>query len=318
MLTLLRPAASLLSSKGQRARLSILIYHRVLETADPLLKGVVDAAQFSWQMRLLAEHFNVLPLEQAVLRLRQGTLPARAVCITFDDGYADNASIALPILKSYSLNATFFIATGFLDGGRMWNDTVIEAVRGLTEGSVDLSAIGLTKYSIHSDVDRLDLIKRILQLRFQAPEDRQKITDYLSSLVSKLPDNLMMTSEQVQKLHRSGMGIGGHTVNHPILTHLDDAIAQQEIATNKEQLESLINAPVTLFAYPNGRPGEDYDNKHADIVRELGFSAAVSTAWGVANNSSNFWQLPRFTPWDRTPARFMARLMLNYRQLKVA
>ena len=318
MLSFLRPAASLLSAKGQKARLSILIYHRVLEARDPLHPDIVDAAQFRWQMQLLAQHFNVLPLDQALLRLRQGTLPTRTVCITFDDGYADNASVALPILKDYQLSATFFIATGLLDGGRMWNDTVLEAIRRLPTGTVDLHAIGLAQHTVQSDADRIALFKQVLPLRFQPPPERQRVADYLSSLVTELPDNLMMSSSQVQELYNSGMGIGGHTVNHPILSRLDDTTARQEIADNKQQLEALINAPVTLFAYPNGRPGEDYASKHVAIVRELGFSAAVSTACGVASSSSDFWQLPRFTPWDRTPTRFMARLMLNYRQLKAA
>jgi len=68
-------------------------------------------------------------LSDAITRLRRGTLPSCAVSITFDDGYADNAENALPLLQKYAITATFFIASGFIDGGRMWNDTVIESVR---------------------------------------------------------------------------------------------------------------------------------------------------------------------------------------------
>ena len=71
----------------------------------------------------------MIPLDVAVDALKTGKLPARAAAITFDDGYADNRSIALPILKQHGLSATFFIATGYLNGGRMWNDTIIEAIR---------------------------------------------------------------------------------------------------------------------------------------------------------------------------------------------
>ncbi len=66
--------------------------------------------------------FNVMPLDAAVNALKKRNLPARAMAITFDDGYADNQVTALPILKQHGLSATFFIATGYLDGGRMWNE----------------------------------------------------------------------------------------------------------------------------------------------------------------------------------------------------
>ena len=87
--------------------------------------------------------FNVIPLLDAVRHSAAGTLPPRAACITFDDGYADNAEVALPILQRHKLHATFFVATGFLNGGRMWNDTIIELVRRAPDGVLDFSAFGL-------------------------------------------------------------------------------------------------------------------------------------------------------------------------------
>jgi peptidoglycan/xylan/chitin deacetylase (PgdA/CDA1 family) len=63
--------------------------------------------------------------------------------ITFDDGYADNVEVALPILLRYEIAADFFVSTGFLDGGRMWNDTVIEAFRATPLDRVDLGDFGL-------------------------------------------------------------------------------------------------------------------------------------------------------------------------------
>ena len=94
-------------------------------------------------MALLAAHFTVLPLSEAVERLARGALPARAVCVTFDDGYADNYAVAAPILPGMGSAATFFVAARYLDGGRMWNDTIIEAVRRATGPTLELSGLGL-------------------------------------------------------------------------------------------------------------------------------------------------------------------------------
>jgi hypothetical protein len=92
----------LLSPGGKRG-LSILIYHRVLREADPLFPGEVTSADFAMQLALLRSCFNVIPLLDAVRHAKAGTLPPRAACITFDDGYADNAEVALPLLQQYGL-----------------------------------------------------------------------------------------------------------------------------------------------------------------------------------------------------------------------
>src|SRR4029077_1157464 len=88
-----RTAIRALSPPGPRARLSIFIYHRVLPEPDPLFPEQVDAAAFRRQLEWIKELFNLLALDDAVSRLERNALPARAACITFDDGYADNADI---------------------------------------------------------------------------------------------------------------------------------------------------------------------------------------------------------------------------------
>jgi peptidoglycan/xylan/chitin deacetylase (PgdA/CDA1 family) len=75
-----------------RGKLLILTYHRVCPEPDALIPDNAHAAGFGRQMQVLARAFRVLPLTEAVERLHAATLPARAVCITFDDGYADNVS----------------------------------------------------------------------------------------------------------------------------------------------------------------------------------------------------------------------------------
>jgi peptidoglycan/xylan/chitin deacetylase (PgdA/CDA1 family) len=108
------------------------------------------------------------------------------------------------------------------------------------------------------------------------------------------------------------MEIGAHTVSHRLLSKLADDEARAEIETSRNVLREITNREIPVFAYPNGRPGQDYGPRDVEIVRQLGFVGAVSTAWGVASRASDPFQLPRFTPWDRTPMRFTARLLHNY------
>src|SRR5687767_7700846 len=109
---LMRMAGTMLSRGGTAGSLLILIYHRVLAQRDPMLPSEPTADEFAAQIDLLKQNFNVLPLLEAGERLKKGSLPPRAVCITFDDGYANNLEIAEPILSARNCPATVFVAPG--------------------------------------------------------------------------------------------------------------------------------------------------------------------------------------------------------------
>jgi len=274
---------------------------------------IPDAAQFERQMRWVGRWFNVLPAAEAVQRLQRGDLPARALAITFDDGYADNATLAAPLLRSLGLSATFFVTTGVLDGGRMWNDTVIEALRAAAPGTLDLSAIGLGVHEIGDAASRRALALRIIAAikRDPAAVRGERVARIADTVGAPLPDDLMMSSAQVRSLIALGMSVGAHTVTHPILSRIDDAAARSEIERGRDDLEQITGGRVELFAYPNGVPEVDYQARHVQMVRRCGFVAAMSTAHGCAGAGADPFQLPRFTPWDRSPARYGLRMTAN-------
>jgi peptidoglycan/xylan/chitin deacetylase (PgdA/CDA1 family) len=258
----------------------------------------------------------VLPLDQAAARLKAGTLPARALSITFDDGYADNQAVALPILKRHGLTATFFVSTGFLDGGRMWNDTIAEAFRRGAGPALDLRDLFDDPAALYPlatpEQRRHGLETVILKAKYLPVAERLTLVGRIAERSgAALPEDLMMTRAQVVALRRAGMQIGAHTVSHPILARLGEAEARAEILDSKRFLEDLLDERVGLFAYPNGKPAEDFTPESVAIARSAGFDAAVSTAWGAANARTDPFQLPRFTPWDRTRVRFGARMLGN-------
>jgi peptidoglycan/xylan/chitin deacetylase (PgdA/CDA1 family) len=308
----LRIPLRMLSPAGRRGRLTIVIFHRVHARPDPLFPNEAHAKVFGERLFWLRSWFNVLPLGEAVAALARGALPERALAITFDDGYADNVTVALPILRQLGLHATFFVAAGFLDGGVMWNDVVIEAVRA-AQSPLDLSGLGLGRHAIDSSASRRATIKTILAaLKYRPLAERQAMTQRIAAISGAAhPANLMMTSEQLRELAAEGMGVGGHTMTHPILAQLDDAAARREIADGRDALAAIVRQPITLFAYPNGKPNVDYRAVHVQMAKTLGFAAAVSTAWGAARTGDTLHELPRFTPWDRTPLRYGARLARN-------
>jgi len=299
---------------GNSKRLTVLIFHRVLPEVDPLSPDEMHAARFDALVGTLVQFFNVLPMDEALSRLKAGTLPTRSVAITFDDGYADNYTIACPILIKHGVKATFFVASGFLDGGIMWNDVAREALRGFQGDRLDLGWLELGVCSVATEGERHRLTERILpKLKYLTPEGRQQaLARFVAETRVVVPKDLMMTTAQLQQLQAAGMEIGGHTMDHPILAVLSEDEARQQIADNRAHLTRMLGRAPRYFAYPNGRPDQDYQAVHARIARELGYEAAFTTTYGSAGPESGMFELPRFTPWDRDALRFSLRLGHNF------
>lgn len=311
---LIKSLLTAVSPAGLQGKLAIFIFHRVFPVPDALMPDEPDIKRFDEIMGWLAYWFNVLPLDEAIARLKNGDLPQRAAAITFDDGYADNLICAVPVLKKHGLSATFFIATGFLDGGCMWNDTLIESLRLTTLPELDASRFGLGNLPLASLENKRSAIDKLIPAIKHLPATaRHEAVEYVrESCGCVLPDNLMLTIPQLRELRAAGMGIGAHTISHPILAALDESAARREIAESRARLEALLDERIGLFAYPNGKAGADYTARHAAIVKSLGFDAAVATNWGMCSQGSDFYQLPRFTPWDKTRSRFGLRMLKTY------
>lgn len=301
-------------SVAGRGRLVVLTYHRIPPAPDPLLPDQPSAQSFAVQMRFLRSNFNVLPLGEALDALYQGRLPARAAAITFDDGYANNCTVALPVLREQGMVATFFVASGYLDGGRMWNDTVIEAVRAWQSTIMDLSSVGLDVYPLNDMAERRAALAAVLaRLKYLGQARRDELAAWLAEASgATLPNDLMMTSAQVRQLSEQGMEVGGHTVTHPILAAIDDEQVRAEVVQNREHLAALTGRQPRLFAYPNGTPGKDFLPHHPALVLGCGYDYALTTAWGAARPDTDRGQVPRVGLWSRSPARMTANLLRAY------
>ncbi len=312
-----RGAGRWLSAGPEGRRLVILHYHRVPEVTDPMNPDLLERPVFAMHMQALADVFNVVPLSEGLEQLRAGTLPPRAVAITFDDGYADNYQVALPVLQQFRLPAAFFVAAGFLDGGCMFNDLVVEACRVAPAGAwhTGVEELGICQVAMAVPA-RVQLAGQLIsRLKYLGADERLSAArSLLRSASGTQPDHLMMTSDELRALYSAGMEIGGHTLSHPILARLPDDEAEREIRAGKAALESLLGARVAHFAYPNGKPLADYLPRDVALARAAGFSAALTTVWAGARRTGDTFQIPRVGSWDRSRERFCARLLRCYRQ----
>lgn len=296
---------------GERAALPVLMYHRVLAEHDPLQSDIHTARTMDRQFQTLARCFKVMPLDEAAALLREGRLPPRAVSITFDDGYRDNHTLALPLLQKHGLTATFYVSSGFLNGGVMFHDVLVETVRHAPSGPLDLGLADAPKVTLGDVPSRIQALQTLVrQIKYLDPEQRAALSErLLQSLGSKAPRHLMMDDAQVRDMARAGMSVGGHTHQHQILARLDEATAWQEICSNADTLSTLTGQRVTSFAYPNGKPGTDYGAPHVDMVRRAGFLNAVSTRNGVGLREAPRFELPRFVLNETSTVGILLRML---------
>lgn len=114
-----------------------------------------------------------------------------------------------------------------------------------------------------------------------------------------------MNWEQVGELRRGGFDIGAHTINHADLGVLDKAQARAELVGSRDELERRLGEPVSLFAYPYGRP-EQLSEENRALVRELGFRCAPSCYGGRVHSADDPYRLKRqpISPWFTSPSQF--------------
>ncbi len=266
----------------------VITYHRVLDdyAKDPFALGMVTQKQdFKAQMQLLKQHFDIRQANDVIAATKAGeTLNKPTVSITFDDGYLDNLNNALPILQELQLQATLYVATGGLDTAQMlWWDRVIYAIHQSSANTLD--------------VRNLDITGCDSPLELSPPNKKRSVETLLDGLwttdlsrcmraVDAIEDQLnvttnqhwapRMSSEQLRSFQQAGMEIGAHSIHHHDMSQLDQTRLQQELSESKSTLETLLDKPVTGFAYPAGR--------HSEVViestRAAGYEYAMSTIRG--------------------------------------
>jgi peptidoglycan/xylan/chitin deacetylase (PgdA/CDA1 family) len=287
----------------------VLIYHRVGDDGDAFVPAM-SVAGFARHMRCLREHFHPMSLSAVLAAAARREVPPRAVAVTFDDGYLDVHTHALPILRRYAIPATVYVATAFMEDGRpMWNDRIGAAFRS-PQRAVFEGVDGLPRFSLDTPADRERAARRVISaLKRRAPLERDRLTAAVlhALAVPATTGPQMLRWEQVRALHAAGIDIGAHTVHHPILTTLSPDEAAAEILGSKRTIEDQLQTKAEHFAYPNGTP-EDFDATTQAHVEQAGFTSAASTVFGLNTAATDRFALRRGGPWEEEAAVFTAKL----------
>ena len=290
-------------------RVPILTFHRVNDDNDPFMASLPTSV-FAARMAHIARHYKVLTVEELSARLRDGTAPRNALAITFDDGYRDNLTHAAPILRSLGLPATIFVVTGHIDSPHaLWFDRLALAFKSATARQVEL--MDGRVFPLATVTGRLAALDAARAHLKQVPDDeRSPSLEHLIQALKPTPERpkrLMLSWDEVVALRGLGFTIGAHTITHPIMSRLTPSQVRSEVHGSKATIEKALGSPVQAFAYPNGQP-EDYNEAVTDVVREAGFTCAVTTNRGLNDADTPVLELRRGGPWEEHVPTYALKL----------
>ena len=285
-----------------RRRLPILMYHGLApRPLAPACWQQLDVASFRRQIEWVAAHYRVLPLEEALSRLYAGTLPERALAVTFDDGYASNLELGLPILEAFRVPATVFLVTDLVGTvGVPWADRLYLALARTNVASASSTALALEAAPLSSDADRARAYETAVRAAKALPRAAKDAA--LSRLVADLGQDgpfdpgvfRMLSWDDVAALSRSGLvTVASHTRTHQILSRCTDAEVHAEVGPAHEELARRVGRTPNVMAYPVGR-AIDYDARAIAAVEGAGIPFALTTVEGFAGPESAPRELPRF------------------------
>ena len=302
MKPLLRAAARRLGAhhawrRRNRARLLICCYHGLRADDDPTRHWLlIPESEFAAQMEYLHRYYRCLPLDDALAEMTGPGLAGPTACVTFDDGYLSNRTMAQPILERFGIPATVYLATGFI-GKRasLWTTVIEHAFLQSEPGQLDLREWHLGTVPVGPDSIR-HAQRLVATLKTFSAERRRQAH---AAIRARLPEPRVpeafafMTWEDVASLERDGsFSIGAHTVHHEILSRLTDGEVRDEIQRSIDDVQRHVRHPATTFAYPNGRPA-DFDGRARTALADAGCRYAVSTIEGLSDASTDRFALHR-------------------------
>jgi len=265
----------------------------------------MNAGNFRRQISYLNKNYNIIRLDQLVEIYRKGEkLPERAVVITFDDGYKSNYALAFPVLKELDAFATIFITTNFIEYEEfLWPDRVEYALDKTPVTMFDLVVNNeITHFDIPDTESRIACYQKInALLKNVTRESRGKV---INELERKLGCKLAMNGDvhniyrplawgEVMEMTGSGLvSIGSHTISHGIVTKFSTEKMREELSLPKQVIEKHTGVPCTLFAYPNGAPG-DFSGQSRKVLIDLGYSCGLTTVKGKNDRHADVYELRR-------------------------
>ncbi len=298
----------------------VLLYHRVDNLQTDLQQLAVSPKHFDEQIAFLRANYNLITIDEFYTKLHhKSPFDPDTIILTFDDGYADNYTQALPILEKHAAQALFYITTSKLNTKEiLWWDALEYIFVDLPNlpDSLELSVNGreytfdtkpLEKYKTYNKLHPL--------IKYTHFKERNRIMKgiYNWARIEMINTNKyrLLTHEELKVMAKSGSCVvGAHTLDHPVLSELSFDEQYLQILHSKKELENLTGKEIKHFSYPFGSK-RDYNKDSIEACRRAGFEMVTSNfEWQVHSYTSKF-EIPRYLVRDWNVEMF-SKQMRNF------
>jgi peptidoglycan/xylan/chitin deacetylase (PgdA/CDA1 family) len=294
-------ASRLLSrSAWRRHRLLILCYHGVSRFDEHEWGGLyISAETFRRRLEFLSRaRCNVLPLSEALQRLANGTLPDRAVVLTFDDGLYDFYSVAFPIVESFGFPVTLYLTTYYVEYNRPVFDPMCSYLlwKGCDQKQLEWPEVFPAPIAL-DDAGRARATAAIEQFAISHKLSSREKDDLLSRLAERLHIDYedlcrkrvmhLITPEEAKDLAARGVDIQYHTHRHRVYRSRERMFT--ELQDNRSRIASYTSSEPRHFCYTGGF----YLPEYPQYLKEFGILSATTCKSGLCTAQSNPLLLPR-------------------------
>jgi peptidoglycan/xylan/chitin deacetylase (PgdA/CDA1 family)/GNAT superfamily N-acetyltransferase len=308
-----------------RNQIAILMIHGVMDDLDnpswKPLRPQLSRDRLREYLSVLSKRYHFISLLDAVEML-SGRRPVRpySMVLTFDDGYRNNLTHALPILRSFGAPATFFLSTDFIKNPRpFWFDRLDYA---LQQAQVDGRKVNVGSFAMHLEGGSRESLRKSYK-RFRRSAKKQQMSDHdflqeIEQLASQLEAesgqaladiqkdddwSAVMSWEQINKSCDGNVTFGSHTVDHIRLDKVDIETARYQLVESKRDIETHTGKPCRILCYPNGGLNDEI----SALAKECGYHCAVTTREGLNKSGDDVMKLKRINvPADSETTEFLA------------
>ena len=289
-------------------RAAILCFHAVTaHRTDPAVESdLLDVRAFRKLLRVLRSSFHVIPLAELVEVIRRRRRPPpRSVAITFDDGYANNHTIAANELAKMRMPWSAFLPAMLIETcGRQWIDDVRVLIHRGRQRHLSFGWSGRhVEFDLTTTPQRHGAITRIHQLCRYVPDDERRSrlgdlfacysTDEIELLRAAYPSFAPMSWDQARELKAAGVDVGSHSLNHIALAQQSPDVIRHEILAARDLLQQRIGDHSPHFSYPYGRESAISDETER-VVAEVGYRCGLTLEQDVVHcPTTNVLRMPR-------------------------
>lgn len=286
--------------------LKILLYHGVSDCVnyrgiENFSKKHISKKIFYKQMKFLKENCNVISINDLDKFRKKKIIPKNTVLVTFDDGFENNYKVAVPILKKFKVPSIFYISSGMIGKKELfWVDKIEDIINRCKKKMITLTLDKKKKFNLKTKSCKIKAVQNIKKFcKNSAAYKKDLIIKDLSKETGVVPNSKLsknykiMTWDHVKKIASNKLfDIGGHSLDHNILSKLPVTQMKNNIKRSIKILEKKLKKKIIHYSYPEGQ-AHDYNKDVKKYLRSLGIECCPTAINGIAKIDGDKFELKR-------------------------